>query len=100
MTLGNLEHIASQQDKRLRALYHLAVELSALHTMESVLETALRNCLELTDSQFGFIGLVTSSGKAMDVVEVQGFHAAAPFYDRFHLIPLRPNIFARVVLEN
>jgi signal transduction histidine kinase len=100
MTLQDLEHITSQQDKRLRALYHLAVELSALHTMESVLETALRHCLELTDSQFGFIGLIAPSGKAMDVVEVQGFHAAASFYEHFHLIPLRPNIFAQVVLEN
>lgn len=100
MALEHLEANTSQQDKRLRALYHLAVELSALHTMESVLETALRHCLELTDSQFGFIGLMTPTGKAMDVVEVQGFHATAPFYDRFHLIPLRPNIFSRVVLEN
>lgn len=92
--------VTSQQDQRLRALYHLAVELSALHTVESVLQTALRHCLELTESQFGFIGLITPSGKAMDVVEVQGFHAAAPFYEHFHLIPLRPNIFAQVVLEN
>jgi signal transduction histidine kinase len=92
--------ITSQQDKRLRALYHLAVELSALHTMESVLKTALRHCLELTDSQFGFIGLITPNGKAMDVVEVQGFQAAEHFYNHFHVIPLRPNIFARVVLEN
>jgi signal transduction histidine kinase len=97
---SQIEQITSQQDKRLRALYHLAVELSALRTMESVLETALRHCLDLTESQFGFIGLVAETGKAMDVVEVQGFHADRTFYDRFHLIPLRPSIFAHVVLHN
>jgi signal transduction histidine kinase len=100
MSLDQLEQLTHQQDKRLRALYHLSVELSALHTMESVLQTALRHCLELTGSQFGFIGLVAPTHKAMDVVAVQGFHADASFYKHFHLIPLRPNIFARVVLEN
>jgi signal transduction histidine kinase len=93
-------YLADQQSKRLRALYHLSVELSALKTLESVLKTALQHCLDLTDSQFGFVGLVTPTGKAMDVVEVQGFHAEPQFYQHFHLIPLRPNIFARVVLEN
>ena len=36
----------------------------------------------------------------MDVVAVQGFHADASFYNHARLIPLRPNIFAQVVLEN
>ena len=89
-----------QQSERLRALYHLAVELSALHSLESVLSTALTQCLELTGSQFGFIGLNTADMQAMDVVAVQGFHPSGHFYDHNHLIPLRPNIFARVVLEN
>lgn len=95
-----LEQLTHQQNKQLQALYHLSVELSALHTMESVLQTALRHCLELTDSQFGFIGLTTPTNKAMDVVAVQGFHADKSFYKHFRLIPLRPNIFAQVVLEN
>ncbi len=89
-----------QQHERLQALYHLAVELSSLRSLESVLDVALRQCLELTDSQFGFIGLNTPNGKAMDVAAIEGFHPSRKFYDRFHLIPLRPNIFARAVLEN
>lgn len=90
------------QDERLRlqALYHLAVELSALRDLQPVLDTALRHCLDLTGSQFGFIGLNTSDGKAMDVAAIQGFHPAEKFYANFHLIPLRPSLFARVVLEN
>jgi signal transduction histidine kinase len=89
-----------EQRERLQALYHLAVELSALRDLQSVLDTALRHCLELTDSQFGFIGLNTPDGSAMDVAAIQGFHPASKFYEHFHLIPLRPSIFARVVLEN
>lgn len=89
-----------QQTIQLRALYHLSVELSALHSLETVLQTALKHCLDLTGSQFGFIGLTTEDANAMDVVEVQGFHASRDFYDHFRLIPLRPNLFAHVVLEN
>jgi two-component system sensor histidine kinase DegS len=89
-----------RQRERLQALYHLAVELSALRDLQSVLDTALRHCLELTESRFGFIGLNTPDGSAMDVAAIQGFHPTAEFYNHFHLIPLRPNIFARVVLEN
>ena len=80
--------------------YHLAVELSALRSLESVLDTALQHCLNLTGSQFGFIGLNSADGKALDVVAIQGFHPSRPFYQHNHLIPLRPNIFARAVLEN
>lgn len=89
-----------QRDERLQALYHLAVELSALRSLNSVLNTALRHCLELTGSQFGFIGLNSPDDKALDVVAIQGFHPTEHFYQHNHLIPLRPNIFARVVLEN
>lgn len=89
-----------RRHERLEALYHMAVELSALRSLDSVLNTALQHCLDLTDSQFGFVGLTTDDGQAMDVVAIQGFHPAAHFYEHHHLIPLRPNIFASVVLEN
>ena len=90
----------ARQRERLQALYHLAVELSALRDLQAVLNTALRHCLDLTESHFGFIGLTTPDGSAMDVAAIEGFHPTSEFYNHFHLIPLRPNIFARVVLEN
>jgi signal transduction histidine kinase len=96
----NSSETSLQQTIQLRALYHLSVELSALRSLESVLRTALKHCLDLTGSQFGFIGLITADKAAMDVVEVQGFHPAREFYDHFRVIPLRPNLFSRVVLEN
>jgi signal transduction histidine kinase len=90
----------SEQRDRLQALYDLALELTALRDLPAVLDTALRHCLSLTESQFGFIGLNTNSGKLLDLVAVRGFHPARDFYDNAHLIPLRPNVFARAVLEN
>jgi signal transduction histidine kinase len=100
MTVDSVSQGNAEQGERLRALYHLSVELSALHSLDTVLNTALTHCLDLTNSQFGFVGLTAATGKAMDVAAVQGFHPANQFYEHFHLIPLRPNIFARVVLEN
>jgi signal transduction histidine kinase len=101
MVTGPLVEINTQQhEQRLQALYHLAVELSALRSLESRLNTALQHCLDLTDSQFGFIGLTSADDQAMDVVAIRGFHPSEHFYHHFHLIPLRPNIFALVVLEN
>ncbi|MBI3241499.1 MAG: GAF domain-containing sensor histidine kinase [Chloroflexi bacterium] len=90
----------AHQRNRLQALYHLAVELSTLRDLQSVMDIALGHCLDLTESQFGFIGLNTADGKAMDVVAIRGFHPTTEFYDQSHVIPLRPNVFARVVLEN
>ena len=91
---------AEERREQLQALYQLALEIAELHDLQQVLDTALRYCLELTGSQFGFIGLNTADDTAMDVVAIQGFQASPRFYEHFHLIPLRPNIFARVVLEN
>ncbi len=91
---------AHRQRERLQALYRLAAEVASLRDLQGVLDTALRHCLALTESQFGFIGLNTPDNAAMDVAAIQGFDAAPDFYQRFHLIPLRPSIFARAVLEN
>lgn len=85
---------------QLRALYHLAVELSGLRDLDSVLDVALRHCLQLTDSQFGFIGLGGSEERAMEIAAIEGFHPSEDFFRQHRLIPLRPNVFADAVLEN
>lgn len=90
----------AESRERLQALYALAVEIAALRDLPAVLDTALRHCLDLTESKFGFIGLNTTNGKAMDVVAIRGFHPTREFYEQKHVIPLRPNVFARTVLEN
>lgn len=91
---------AGEQRERLQALSVLAVDIAEVRDLPRVLDTALRHCLALTGSQFGFIGLNDAAGAALDVVAIHGFDASARFYERYHLIPLRPNIFARVILEN
>lgn len=85
---------------QLEALYHLAVELSGLRAVDSVLDVALTHCLDLTDSQFGFIGLGGDHESAMEIAAIQGFHPTVNFFHSHRLIPLRPNVFANAVLEN
>lgn len=85
---------------QLEALHHLAIELSGLRDVDSVLDVALRHCLDLTGSQFGFIGLGGIHPEAMEIAAIHGFHPAPNFFERHRLIPLRPNVFANAVLEN
>ncbi len=85
---------------RLDALYDLAVELSAERRLDAVLDVALRQCLELTESEFGFIGLVGGDAGSMEIVAIHGFHPAPEFFHEHRTIPLRPNVFARVVIED
>ena len=69
----------AQQRERLEALYDLALEISALRDLPSVLNTALSHCLDLTESEFGFIGLNSADGKLLDIVAIQGFHPLSRF---------------------
>ncbi|MDX1449100.1 MAG: GAF domain-containing protein, partial [Acidimicrobiia bacterium] len=85
---------------QLDALHHLSIELSGLRDVDSVLDVALRHCLDLTGSQFGFIGLGGSQPEAMEIAAIHGFHPSPDFFQRHRLIPLRPNVFANAVLEN
>ncbi|MEM8860425.1 MAG: hypothetical protein AAGD96_19040, partial [Chloroflexota bacterium] len=57
--------VLSQETERLEALYDLAVELSSQNSLDSVLHTALKQCLKLTDSQFGFVGYSDDEGKIL-----------------------------------
>lgn len=90
----------TERAERLEALYDMAVELSALRSVQEVLDTALTHCLDLTGSEFGFIGLVDGDSTALEIVAISGFHPSRTFYAEHRTIPLRPNLFARVVLEN
>lgn len=99
MSILYVEQVDEQRE-RLHALSQLAIEIAELRDLQQVFDTALRQCLALTGSQFGFIGLTDVGGSALDVVAIHGFQASPQFYERFHIIPLRPSIFARAVLSN
>ena len=83
--------------QQLESLYSISIEISRLHEMPPVLDRALGYCLELTQSAFGFIGLL-SGDEQMDVAAIKGFEPSDPhFYEKFRLIPVRPSVFGVVI---
>jgi signal transduction histidine kinase len=61
------------------------------------MDRALDYCLELTASEFGFVGLM--QGSDLDVAAIKGFVPDdQSFYARFRTIPVRPSVFGVVVL--
>jgi signal transduction histidine kinase len=83
--------------QQLESLYSISIEIARLHELQQVLDRALGFCLDLTQSAFGFIGLLTG-GEEMDVAAIKGFEPSDPdFYDNFRLIPVRPSVFGVVI---
>jgi len=85
--------------QQLESLYSISIEISRLHEMPKVLDRALSFCLELTLSEFGFIGLLNGN-EQMDVAAIKGFEPSDPsFYENFRLIPVRPSVFGVVITD-
>ncbi|WP_158220388.1 GAF domain-containing sensor histidine kinase [Kineosporia sp. A_224] len=89
----------------LDALTDLVREVSSQRNVEDTLDVALRQCLSLTASEFGFIGLIRAPQHEdgvgeLEIVAIHGFHPAPHFFAEHRVIPLKPNIFNTVVLEN
>jgi signal transduction histidine kinase len=83
--------------QQLESLYSISIEVSRLHELPQVLDRALGRCLDLTQSAFGFIGLLNGS-EQMDVAAIKGFEPSDPrFYEKFRLIPVRPSVFGVVI---
>src|SRR5581483_1385697 len=79
-------------------LYAISVEIAGLQQLSLVMDRALDYCLELTASEFGFVGLMLGRDQ-MDVAAIKGFEPRDPhFYERFRAIPVRPSVFGIVVL--
>jgi signal transduction histidine kinase len=90
---------ASQRQEQLESLYAISVEIAGLHQLDTVMDRALDACLELTDSQFGFVGLVDDP-RFLDVAAIKGFQPDQPeFWEHFRRIPIRRTIFGVVVLD-
>jgi signal transduction histidine kinase len=86
--------------QQLESLYSISIEIAMLHELPPVLDRALGYCLDLTESEFGFVGLLDSTKQMMDVAAIKGFQPPDPrFYDRFQTIPVRPNLFGIVLRE-
>src|ERR1700682_4704867 len=84
--------------QQLESLYSISIEVARLHELQQVLDRALAFCLDLTQSAFGFVGLLVNDGREMDVAGIKGFEPLDPkFYDNFRLIPVRPSVFGVVI---
>ncbi len=90
---------ASHWQEQLESLYAISVEIAGLHQLDTVMDRALDACLELTDSQFGFVGLVDDP-RFLDVAAIKGFQPDRPeFWEHFRRIPIRRTIFGVVILD-
>jgi signal transduction histidine kinase len=86
--------------QQLESLYSISIEIARLHELQQVLDRALAFCLDLTQSAFGFIGLLVNEGREMDVAAIKGFEPSDPnFYENFRLIPVRPSVFGVVITD-
>ena len=92
-------HAAPTFRQQLESLYSISIEIAQLHELPPVLDRALGYCLDLTASDFGFVGLLNGSDQ-LDVAAIKGFQPSDPrFYERFRLIPVRPSVFGVVITE-
>src|ERR1700682_3697199 len=97
MTREMQESPATAFRQQLESLYSISIEIARLHERQQVLDRALPFCLDLTQSAFGFIGLLNAS-EQMDVAAIKGFEPTDPnFYENFRLIPVRPSVFGVVI---
>jgi signal transduction histidine kinase len=87
-----------QHATEIERLHAISVEIASLQELQKVMDRALDYCLELTASEFGFVGLMQGSDQ-MDVAAIKGFVPDdQSFYARFRTIPVRPSVFGVVVL--
>ncbi|HLZ28703.1 MAG TPA: hypothetical protein VKV73_15420 [Chloroflexota bacterium] len=75
-------------------LHAISVEIASLQELSHVMDRALDYCLELTASEFGFVGLMQGSDQ-MDVAAIKGFVPDDPsFYAGLRTVPVRPSVLA------
>lgn len=91
---------AERWREQLESLYAISVEIAGLRQLDQVMDRALDYCLQLTGSEFGFVGLIDDPA-CLEVAAIKGFVPQRPeFWERFRRIPIRRTIFGLVVLES
>lgn len=106
--------------EQLASLYSISVEIAGLHELDEIQDRVLGYCLDLTDSQFAFTGLLRSptldgaaeevdfseaeevdlSEQVMDVAAIKGFNPDPLFYQSFRFMFLRSSVVGVVIKEN
>lgn len=98
---------------QLASLHSISVEIAGLHELAEIHERALGYCLQLTDSEFAFTGLLRDSGgvgatasgqletseHVMDVAAIKGFDPSPEFYALFHQMAVRPSVVGVAIVE-
>lgn len=85
---------------QLESLHSISVEIASLRELPAVQDRGLNYCLALTESAFGFLGLLNERRDALDIAAIKGFQPSDPdFYDRFRLIPARRSVFGVAIIE-
>ena len=98
---------------QLASLHSISVEIAGLHELSEIHERALGYCLQLTDSEFAFTGLLRDSGgvgatasgqietseHVMDVAAIKGFDPSPEFYALFHQMAVRPSVVGVAIVE-
>ncbi|MDQ1434485.1 MAG: hypothetical protein QOF59_1301 [Actinomycetota bacterium] len=95
--------MTSSDDLRdqLDSLHSISVEVAALHEISDIEQRALDHCLQLTDSEFGFIGLLVDGPRVMDVAAIDGVEPVdEAFYERFHLMAVRSSVVGVTIRED
>jgi signal transduction histidine kinase len=98
--------------EQLASLHSISVEIAGLHDLAEIHDQALGYCLNLTDSEFAFTGLLRDanvdaadgqikvSDPVMDVAAIRGFDPSPDFYEMFHLMLLRSSVAGVVIRED
>src|SRR5438270_5710796 len=91
-----IDHFGEQLD----SLHAISVEIVSLRDLEKIYRRALASCLALTESEVGFIGLLSDPPDYLDLVAVDGlvvFDLA--FYQQFRRMPVRSSVFGVTLVE-
>jgi len=87
--------------EQLDSLLSISTEIASLRELPDVQDRALAYCLELTSSQFGFIGLLDEARSRMMVAAIKGVVPSTPgFLERYRFMSLRLSVFGIVLIEN
>jgi signal transduction histidine kinase len=92
MTLGG------HQDRE-RLLRSCRLEIGRLHGVHDVLDRALGCCLELTESEVGFVDLLDEGRAHRQMTLFKGVEVAPDFLGRHRTIPLHASVAGVVITE-
>jgi GAF domain-containing protein/DNA-binding CsgD family transcriptional regulator len=87
--------------EQLDSLLSISTEIASVRELADVEDRALAYCLDLTGSEFGFIGLLDESGENVLVAAIKGVEPTTPgFVERYRFMSVRPSVFGIVLLED